>query len=465
MKKLYSVLFMIFVIFGISAESYELTVREAVEMALENNPNVQNEAVNLQTLKRAKDFSFNDLLPSLNFQAMAIRNNRAMPNIEDIFEGLGSMTGPPGSPGSPAEPSPMREPTHWNAAFNLQAQWIFNPAQFVGIKNNVLSYQSGLLQYEDACMKVERDIKKMYHNIYLFEKTLGIFRENLATAEERYETSLISYNNGLLKELDLKQIRAAYEALKPTLIEQENQLEVILMNFKILLGIQQSDDLKLVYDIELLEDVPIFDTEELIDNYLTTRADIKKIEFDIDNLKYAKKAQLLGQLSPSLSLSAGYNPTGYIEKDVATEYRDRGMFSVGISIPLGNYIFATIPLKAAKDMDAKIKQLEIALTNYTMLAEFEIRKLDLELKKIKKSLEVEKINSSLAEDVYVETEKAYHDGNRVTYLELEETQSRYNQARISYLSEQINLLNTIVDLEYALNECISQINCEVKNEK
>ncbi|MBN2651899.1 MAG: TolC family protein [Spirochaetales bacterium] len=442
MKKTYLVILAFFITFGAFAEVHELTVEQAVELALKSNPTMQGESVNLDTLKRARDFSFNDLLPSLNFQAAVSRSNEASSMVDPLSGGAIDLP-------------------QWSSIFNLQLQWLLNPAVFLGIKQNSIAYKGGLLQYEDAAMKVTRDIHKMYNNIYLFEKTLGIFKENLVTAKERYENALISYNNGFLRELDLKQIQAAYESLKPQLIEQENQLEVFLMNFKMLLGIKQSDELKLVHNVKLIEEVPIFDTQSLIDTYLTSRADIQKMETQIEALKVAKEAQLLGQLSPSLSISIGYNPISSIGENIDVDYADRGSFSIGISIPIGNYIFASIPLKAAMDMDDSIRQLEIALISYTMAAEFEIRKLDLELKKIKKSLDAEKFNSSLAEDVYVQTEEAYNDGNRVTYLELEEAQSKYNQARISYLSEQINLLNTIVDLEYALNECITNINCEV----
>ncbi|MDR1316928.1 MAG: TolC family protein [Spirochaetales bacterium] len=429
----------LFVRGGLFADT-ELSLDEAVGLALSRNLGLQRSRIDTQTLKRAKDARWNVLVPGIEASAALNRVNEK----------------PPAAQGGPSP---------YTAAGSVALRLSLSPATFTGMKRAVRDYERGLISLENARTLLEMDVRKAFYGLLLLEENIKLTRQNILTAEKRWLQADENYRNGLVPELDSLSAKVSLENLRPTLDEEiiawQEQLEL----FKEYLGIEPDENVRITGSIEpaLLPDL---DTRPFRASALALRPDIQELrrirDVSILNRDMAKQSALL----PSLSLGWAYSPAltdpfssgRWNSRD---NFADSGMFTVSLSLAIDN-LFPGSPARVSiAALEDDIQKQESRILEFTRQAGVEIETLGRKIHKSRQTIEALLLNEELAQRTYTLTEEAYRQGSK-ELLTLENAAGELQSARLHIVREKYTCITLILDLEYALGLRFGTLEGEIK---
>lgn len=429
-----------------------LTVEDAVQYALKNSKSLKSSAIDLEIKKRASDNAWNVLLPSLSASATAARLN----NIDSTLQSAnGSIQLANAVLGTTTPVMEESEKAHWSVIGNVGAQWNFNLAMLDSIKIAKNQYESGIITWEQAQRETEVQIRKMFYGLLVQQESLEINRESLKNAESRWKQSERLYNNGTVPRLQMLNSRVTYENKKPEVLNAENSLNQTKELFAFLLGLPYGEKFTLVGSIEF--SYVTVNAEELFSKYVEQNRDIRELKKKKELLDLSIRAQNLSTFTPSLSVNWGYNPTHYAmgewnDKDIGPyEANDKGTLSFTLAY---KNLFDMLPfssnMQGLKDLKQQRSQVELGLEQRYQNTEIEIHKLCNNIDVAKENLEAMKRNVTIAQEAYESTLKSYNAG-QTERLELQDSETQLNQAKLGLMNEKLNYVSAVLDLETKLN--------------
>lgn len=423
-------------------EILTLTEKQAVNFAKENSKTLKSAAIDLQIKKRAKDFSWNVLIPSVQASGTLSRSNEYSNTIDTIMSAINPLY----------TPEEVTEENHWTAVGNVSVSLNLSLALIDGIRASIKNYEAGQISWEQTCKETELNIKKMFYALLLQQESLSLQKEALKNAEDRVKQAEINYANGLIPELSLLQTQVSYENQKPSVTKQEQAFQGQIDSFIFMLGLPQGTKIKLSGEIN-----PTFVTlnaDELYQQYLAKNLDIQAMKKNIELLKIQYSAQNLQIFTPAISLSYGYQP---VLSDITADWKDQdnwydnGSFSVTLAWNLSNLLpFSSSSINNA-DVYSNYQKLKLTLSTMEENAKVEINNLVNSLNQSKDAIESSNRSISLAQKSYNMTSIAYKNGT-TELLDVRDAETQLNQAKLSLLSEKYNYLSGLLDLDYSINK-------------
>ena len=207
------------------SETVTLTVDEAVEYAMEHSRTLKSAQIDLEMKRRAKQYTWNMFIPSVNANAAVSRSNQ----VTDSAAMLRNL-------GLPIPESDPTEGDHWMISGGVSVSLNLSLALIDGIKINTANYEAGLITWEQAVKQNELNIRKLFYALLLQQESLRIQEETLANAESRMIQARTNYRNGRVSELEYLQAQVTYENLKPQLLSAQQSLRQQLDMFAFVLG-------------------------------------------------------------------------------------------------------------------------------------------------------------------------------------------------------------------------------------
>jgi len=425
----------------LSAETLELGIDKAVDLALAKNLTLKNTRIDVGMKKRAQDLTWNRFIPTVQASTTMMRWN-----TEQVF-GF--------APFEQVLPQ-------WGLSTGLDISLNLSYALFKGIESTKIDYSSGLISYETALKQLERDVRKNFYSILVFQENMELMEQKLQAAGERYEQAKINYENGLVPELSKLSAQVGYENLKPALSEMDLVCAQMLDGFKMLLGIDMDTSISLKGTISV---VPIhLDIEKLTRSFLPGRLDIQMLNNSVQSLKNQRSALKLQAMTPMLSLGLNFDPT-YSKDPWSNNWfanmdsdwnQQSGMFRMTLAMSLDSFLPWSTTQVGIKDMDDGIRKMETGISQARQAAEMEIKGLILQLNKSMEQLNTLGLNVTLAEKAYKMSQEAYNAGNK-ELLEVEDSERDLNNAKLEVLKEKYKYNTGMLDLEYALNATLEEI--------
>jgi len=442
----------------LSADPLVLSIDKAVKLALENNLGLKNSKIDVEIKKRASDLSWNRFIPTVQASGTLMRWNTQQSG--SITKGITEAI--PGTGIYDTVAFGSYDLPRWGLSAGLDFSLNLSYALFKEIEGTKVDYSAGLISYETALKKLERDVRKNFYNILVFKENLKLMEQNLQAAGERYEQAKINYSNGLVPELSKLSAQVGYENLKPALSEMELGYVNMLDGFKMLLGIDIAKDIDIEGTISIN---PVkLNTEKLTEKFLPGRLDMQKMENSIQSLKIQRSALKLRSMTPMLVLGWNMDPAysldpwanNWFENMKDNWSQKSGMFRLTIAMSLDSLLPWSAAQAGIKDMGDGIRQLEIGISQTRTAAEMEIKSLVMQLNKSMAQLETLDLNVNLAEKAYRMSREAYNAGSK-ELLEVEDSERNLNNAKLEVLKEKYKYNTGILDLEYALNASLKEI--------
>ena len=285
-------------------------------------------------------------------------------------------------------------------------------------------------------------------------------------AEKRYFQTQSKFDNGLASQLELFSSRVAYENQKPGYTQAKLDYETSLLDFKQLLGLENTVEIELEGSINVVS--YDLDPEELINKWMNEASDLKLKLLEIEQLELNRSITVRGNMTPTLSLSGEWgmslNDPFNSGSWQNNEWSDNLSFGFSLSLPLDGYIPRSKRNIAVQESDDAIEKSRIEYDELRLKTMNKIYETVMELESYKEKMDLSELSMELAGETYLMAEESYNNGMS-ELLDVENAQKEMLSAEQNYVTAQYQYLSVIIDLESTLNISIEDILEDEQNEE
>ena len=261
------------------ADSYTLSLEEAVDMALKNNLSLVSESAGLKTTRRTMDTAWNVLIPNVTASSTLTRFDSATQlNPPSTATYMGTMNA--------------------RLSFSLT----LTPQLWYAFRETVFAWEQGLLAQEEARVNIATNVKKQFYSLLTLQEQIKILEQQQRSYEKRFDQASTNYDFGLADEYTKLSAQVALENFKPQVEIARDGYQQALLGFKLSLGINLNSQLKLNGKIEVTPRT--YDADRLIETYILNRLDIQTLVSNLNGLDNTRKLAFTGYL-PTLTLGYG----------------------------------------------------------------------------------------------------------------------------------------------------------------
>lgn len=397
-----------------------ITLKQAIEYALQNKADALKAKLDI-TKAEAKILEAKaGALPKINGTANLTYN----PIIQEIaLEGKTLKMGQP-----------------WVAIAGVQLQQaVFNQQVFIGLKAAKSTKEFYQLNAELTDEQIIERVSNAYFQVFTVEQNQQTLESSYARTEKVRNIIKSLFDNGLAKKIDLDRTNVNLTNIETNIKQTKNGVAQAKNALKFYMGMPIEKDIQLVK-----EDMEI--TPHLLENTVSSdnRTEVKVLLKNKELLEYNKKATEAAYY-PTVNLTANYNWQGMGSKFPLTNGSSNGVYwSDYSSIGLG----VNIPIFNGFSIKAKVQQAQIDIDKLNVDIKDTKLGLDLAYQNAKSqienslnTLEYQKANVALAEDVLANTKSNYQYG-LATLTDLLDAENSLVQAKNNYT-------NAILDYKVA----------------
>jgi outer membrane protein len=380
------------------SQIHSFTAKEAVDYALQNTVQVKNALLDIQLQQQQNKQITAQALPQVNGN-VAFTDYLSIPTQLVPAEFAG---GPAGTF------FPIKFGTKYSATYgaNLQ-QILFDGQVFVGLQARKAAIQSSVLAADITKEQIKANVYKVYYQLVVAKRQIGSLDANIANYEKLLHDTREIYKNGFAEKLDVDKVQVQLSNLETQKLKAQNQVDAGKEGLKLLMNIPQADSL---YLTDTLSDEEI-KSNILDENYnYEDRKEFQQLETAIQLDKYNVKRYQLSRI-PTLTFSANYNrnaqrSTFNFFKNEEPWYSS-SFISFNLNIPIFDGGAKTANIATAKlnlqKMNNNLDQLKSSIDN-------DITQSRINMKSAILTMDTQKKNIDLAEQVYNSTKLKYEQG-------------------------------------------------------
>lgn len=402
-----------------------ISLEEAQQLALEGNATLRSQQLSLEASKREAQSRWNSFLPGISLSG-------SLSNSHNIYS---PQRGGGGAGGN----------SNWSWGASAGVNLSLTAGIPVQMQLARLRYELAQINYESQRQSILSSVASSFYNLLTSTKNLTVLEDNVALTRQQYEQARQNYNRGLASELDM--LRAQYAALsaEPQLEKARSQYESDLAAFQLLIGSQEK---YIPHGSFLLQELKLPEVQDLVDSYLENRLDVIQKRQSLREAELSKTAQVLSAKAPSISLSENIrlSPTG---NSMSGTPSVSGSFSVGVSIPVDGYIPGSSKSLTVKKSKDSVETAQINLETTLAQARQDIINKAKNVKLLWHSVEIAKLNETIAERSYQLSQEGYRAG-LVSQTDMENSRQQMVSAQLAGSTSQSQYLAGVEQLAIAL---------------
>ena len=434
-KVIYIILLALFGGTESSQAQLALSLDECVRIALNENPTIKVQEMEITRVDYSRKEVVAQLLPSINLTGQYTRNLALQTMYMDTPNG--SMAIKMGNDNTHA------------AGFQAQIPLVV-PQLWKSIK---LSENQILQNVEKARankLSLVNQVEKAYYALLLAQDSKRVIEENHATAKLNADIFQKKYDLGAASEYDVLRANVAVTNLEPSILEAENSITALLLQLKVLMGMdvrteitpsQQLSDFRGEMYARALSNTLGADTT------LSSNTNLKSLDLQTDYLKKALDVQKMAWY-PTLSGSASLMWHSMNNGSPFSGLRWSRSSSVGLTL--------AFPIFQGGQRYYKQKQAQIALDEMKWQRENLERSLHMQVEtqnnviaKNLKQIESNEGGVKMAQKANDIMQQSFKIG-AASFIQLRDTEDALMAARLSYYQAIYNYLVAESDLEYVL---------------
>jgi outer membrane protein len=403
------------VVFAFLFFAINLTLDEAVKIAVENNLSVSSQRYSLKDVEYTARAAWSYVLPRLVVDS-SYRRNLELPEAQ-----IGMQKVKVGKPDQTQITLSLVQSLPIDGSV-----WYLKEAQ-------KYSYDSQSYSFLAFKNEIIFRVVNLYITISKLLLSQNIAKENLERMKKNYEVAQNLFSAGLIPEVDLTRIETSLYEAQLQLKNIEIQLHQNLQNFLLILG---KDDIEPIPSQSIDELISLFDPSRFFDSITQEKIDIENspdissIKFrvlQLDRLSKAQRGQLFPQISLGFSLINSFG--SFIEQ------RNIPVLSVGANLTFDfggtyhNYLAVkqrkiSVEFQLEDLKRQKIKSLEMVIKEYEL---------------VKSRLELAQSRLASAEKSLKSAEELFRYG-KLTSVELMDYEFQYENAKFDIISAKADLL-------------------------
>ena len=405
-------------------QSHAFSLQQAIDYAKKNNVQVKNALLDISIQSQTNREVTGSALPQVRATGTLVYNAK-LPISLIPAEFFG------GTPGTFEE---LPFGVKWNATGGVSlSQILFDGTVFTGLKarKTLIDFQSKNAEITDE--NIRANVYKIYYQLLVSKTQVELIDSNISLINKLQHDTKVMFDNGFAEKLDMNRLEVQAANLQTEKINTLNQVANGYLGLKVLMGMPVRDSIMLtdtLSDEEVKQGIPdisSFDYNQRRD-FQYASLGIQLNEFDVRRYRAAKW--------PTLSLNGYYNKNAQRDKFNFTskngDWFGISAFTVNLNIPIFTGFSANARIERAKlVLQQSVNQEEALKIN-----------IDNELQTAKNnfnsaisSLDYQKKNMALAENVYQQTKKKFEIGTG--------TQTEINQAQTDLKAAQTNYINSL----------------------
>ena len=387
-----------------------VTLKQAIEFALQNKADALKAKLDITNADAKILEAKAGTLPKVTGSTNITYN----PIIQEIA--LGGQTFKMGQP--------------WVAVAGVQLQQaLFNQQVFIGLKAAKSTKEFYQLNANLTEEQIIERVSNAYFQVFTAQEQKNTLESSYSSTEKVRNVIKSLYDNGLSKKIDLDRTNVNLTNIETNIKQSNNGIAQAENALKFYMGMPIETKIQLVQ-----EDMAVI--PHLLDETVNTdeRTEIKVLLKNKELLEYQKKATIANYY-PTVYLTANYNWQGLGEKFPLTNGSSKGVMwsdysaiGLGINIPIFNG-FATKAKVQQNQID--IDKLEIDIKDTKLGLDQAYQNAKAQIENSLATLESQKANVKLAEDVLADTKSNYQYG-LATLTDLLEAENSLVQAKNNY---------------------------------
>jgi outer membrane protein len=414
------------------------TLQQAIDYALQNQTSVKNAMIDEQIAKQKVNEITGLGLPQIN-SSFDVKDFLEIPTSLIPAEIFG---GPPGSFAA------VKFGTKYQATAGLDAsQLLFSGDYFLGLKASKVYVELSTKSTQRTRIETTAAVAKMYYTVLINQERMNMMDVNVSRVKKTLDDTKAILDNGLVEKIDFDRLTVTYNNL---LVEQEKvtrslNLGMYLLKFQ--MGMPMNANLTLTdkladlkFDVSAQASADKFDYSKRVEYGLfETQFSLAKLDLKRNKFAYLPTAAAYGSLSGGayretfniFTTNNGWYPTALIGAKV------------------------TLPIFTGLQRNARTQQAKLKLEQSQNNLDLIKNSIDLEvstsltsLQNAAASLEIQKKNITLAEDV-ARVAKIKYDQGVGTNLELVTAEASLKEAQTNYFNALFEALVAKIDFDKA----------------
>lgn len=265
-----------------------LTLGQALEMALSDNPTVKVNEMEISRYDYVKQSTWGNLLPQVSASG-SYQHTFIKQNMSKGFE--------------------MGAKQYDNLQASLQLSLpLFAPQVYRTLKLNRSQMAAAVETARANRITLTLEVKKAYYNIQLAEQSLEVLHRSEATIRRTVEDTELRYKNGLASEYDLLTAQVQLSNLRPTILQTENSIAVAKMLLKMYLSIPAEVEIEVSGTLDGERETVFAGGAELSTD-LSENSDLRQLDLQRDLLVRQLKVSNAARL-PVISAVGTFTVTG-----------------------------------------------------------------------------------------------------------------------------------------------------------
>lgn len=433
--------------------AYQMSVKQAVEFANKNSAQVKNALISIDLQRQQNKEITSAAYPQITGTASAnYYPNVAVQSFPNFIgaatygvlqqEGVKNGDGNPIVPPSDFGFIQAQFGTKYVASGGLDAsQLLFDGQVFVGLQARRTSIQYATKTAEITQEQIKANVHKIYYQILAGRQQTSTIDANISRFEKLLTDTRELFNNGFAEKLDVNKAEVSLTNLRTEKIRIENQLQTGMLGLKLLIGMPTTN--RLVLTDTLPEQ--IF-TEEIVDTKFqyTDRVEYEQLQLNKRLNEYNIKRYKLSYI-PTVTLSGNYYQLAQRNKFNIFKSGEPWFPSSSVGLRINVPIFDGFA-KAARVRTAKLQleQTQNNLDNLELSIDKEVSETRINLRSAVATMEYQKKNMELAEQVYNQTKLKYEQGLG-SNLEVTNSQTELTTAQNNYYAALYDAIVSRVD--------------------
>lgn len=398
---------------ALAGEPLRLTLDEALEIALSENPTVRVADMEVERYDYVRRQTWGALLPQLsasgNYSRSIVKSEMRGGlsfGADNTFALQGDLTLP-----------------------------LFAPTVYRTLKMNDTQRAAAVESARSSRIDLVAEVRKAFYNILLAEQSLAVLHESQATVRRTVDDTQVQYDHGLASEYDLLTAQVQLSNLRPTILQTENSIRLAKLMLKMYLSIPEEVEIEVVGELDALRDEVLAGTDALTAD-LSRNSSLRSLELQEELLRRSLRAANAGRL-PTLAAFGTASFTGndmepFMGFGSGDESRYFWTHPISVGVQLSVPIFGGLTrMNRSRELKNQIAQVTLQRIYARQQLEVQVRSAMNDLLTARETMLAQELTVEQARKAYRISDTRYRAGAG-TILELNSAQLAQTQAQLNF---------------------------------
>ena len=458
MKKLFTLLFAVFLAGSAKPQSqdslYRFSLKQAVDFALENQKDVLNAQLDAQIsdaqVKEIIGIGLPQLSGSLDVKDFEKIPTQFIPDFisPSVYNILFDEGVIPRKDLNGTGVFPVQFGTRWNATAGLTAsQLLFDPTYLLGVKATKTLRDLSVRNVKRTRIETAVTVTKAYYNVLLLQERKKVIAANVERVQKFKDDTKALYDIGFVEKLDVDRVTVLYNNLSTENSKFDRLLTLSAQVFLFQIGANPAARVELTDSLNTAEikstNIPLdkADASKRIE-YSILKTQEKLQTYNVKRYQVGYYPNLVAY--GSLSTSAQRNKFDFFDQD--QKWYPTGIIGATLNVPIFDGFQKSAKIRQQK---LALRKIEIELVNFEQAISLDINSNRNALIDALSALDNQDQNLTLANDIY-RTSKLKYDQGVGSNLEVLDAETSLKEAQANYFNALYDATVARINLDKAL---------------